>query len=70
MKITVEMDLTEFASYQKYLEDEKKAGRKLETFARKITWALALDSKNKEKVVIFNQDDASELLEMAGDILK
>lgn len=69
MKITVEMDLPEFANYQKYLEDEKKAGRKLETIARKITWSLALDSKNKEKVVIFDQYNARELLDLAEDYL-
>ena len=70
MKITVEMEETEFARFQEYLADKKKADRaneRTEKFASKVLWSMVRDENKKDKVQITDQELAIELFEMAED---
>lgn len=72
MKITVEMDIAEFAEFQKYLQGKSQAriaNKRTELLAKKVIYALGIDEKGKKKVKIIDHEHAVELLEMASDYL-
>ena len=76
MNVEVQMKEEEFLEFiqwkqdrKKYLEEAAFLSKKLEMFAKKVCWALENDRVIQGRIIIIDQDHASELLEMAKDYL-